>query len=186
MLLTKHEIEKLLTHYAESVPIFLSMAEGGQRYFRMTNYNVISSHTPPEALGFFHQQGFQIDRWYIAADLQQNSDRKHISCRVHPTNIPYMVVPEESRRGGVGRFMLKYMFVEDDIVRGIMAWEPGHLVELVEWVRDLNSIREEPIKLTREVMLVINVVEDKIPANVYPATHAVKTVPVIGRSQIPA
>ncbi|VFR13524.1 hypothetical protein SPFM14_00189 [Salmonella phage SPFM14] len=175
-----------LTHYAESVPIFLSMAEGHFVYFRMTNYNVISSHTPPEEKLFFHQQGFQIDRWYIAADGQRNSDRKHISCRVHPTNIPALGVPEESRRGGVGRFMLKYLQHEDDIVRGIMAWEPGHLVYMVEWVRDLNSIREEPIKLTMFVMLVINVVEDKIPANVYPELVAVKTVPVIGRSQIPA
>ncbi|VFR12130.1 putative acetyltransferase [Salmonella phage SPFM9] len=145
MLLTKPPEEKLLTHYAESVPIFLSIAADGQRYFRMTNYNVISSHTNIPALGFFHQQGFQIDRWYMLKYLQQNSDRKHISCRVHPTHLVYMVVPEESRRGGVGRFIKLTMFVEDDIVRGIMAWEPGVYPELVEWVRDLNSIREEPI-----------------------------------------
>ncbi|VFR14872.1 hypothetical protein SPFM20_00194 [Salmonella phage SPFM20] len=152
----------------------------------MTNYNVISSHTPPEEKLLTHQQGFQIDRWYIAADGQRYFRRKHISCRVHPTNIPALGFFHESRRGGVGRFMLKYLQQNSDIVRGIMAWEPGHLVYMVVPERDLNSIREEPIKLTMFVEDDINVVEDKIPANVYPELVEWVTVPVIGRSQIPA
>ncbi|VFR11828.1 hypothetical protein SPFM8_00196 [Salmonella phage SPFM8] len=110
----------------------------------------------------------------------------NISCRVHPTNIPALGFFHQQGRGGVGRFMLKYLQQNSDRKHGIMAWEPGHLVYMVVPEESRNSIREEPIKLTMFVEDDIVRVEDKIPANVYPELVEWVRDLVIGRSQIPA
>ncbi|VFR13230.1 hypothetical protein SPFM12_00200 [Salmonella phage SPFM12] len=109
----------------------------------MTNYNVRVHPTNIPALGFFHQQGFQIVGRFMLKYLQQNSDRKHISWAWEPGHLVYMVVPEESRRGGREEPIKLTMFVEDDIVRGIIKIPANVYPELVEWVRDLNSIRSQ-------------------------------------------